>query len=99
MNRNVKKEYFAVCTVPGWQFWQEEVWIFINHETGATKLVDLKNLSTERERERERERWNPSMKPLTQRPANRITIRDFFYFLFFIVFNIDIHPKFSIANP
>ena len=53
-----------MCTVPGWQFWQQEVWIFINHETGATKLVDLKNLSTERERERERERdgiqvWSP----------------------------------------
>lgn len=37
-----------------------EVRIYINHETGATKLVYLKNLSPERERERDGiQVWSP----------------------------------------
>ena len=85
MNRNVKKEYFAVCTVPGWQFWQEEVWIFINHETGATKLVDLKNLSREREREREREMESKyeALDTATCQPNNNS--RFFLFFIFYFL--------------
>ena len=71
-----------MCTVPGWQFWQEEVWIFINHETGATKLVDLKNLSTEREREREREMESKyeALDTATCQPNNNSR---FFFFFFY----------------
>ena len=76
-----------MCTVPGWQFWQQEVWIFINHETGATKLVDLKNLSTEREREREREREMESkyeaLDTATCQPNNNSR-----FFLFFIFYSL-----------
>ena len=74
-----------MCTVPGWQFWQEEVWIFINHETGATKLVDLKNLSTEREREREREMESKyeALDTATCQPNNNSR-----FFLFFIFYSL-----------
>ena len=74
-----------MCTVPGWQFWQQEVWIFINHETGATKLVDLKNLSTEREREREREMESKyeALDTATCQPNNNSR-----FFLFFIFYSL-----------
>ena len=74
-----------MCTVPGWQFWQEEVWIFINHETGATKLVDLKNLSTQREREREREMESKyeALDTATCQPNNNSR-----FFLFFIFYSL-----------
>lgn len=52
-----------------WQF-RPEVRIYINHETGATKLVYLKNLSPEREREREMESKYEALDKATCQPNN-----------------------------